>query len=190
MSDTRKISEGLNLMYVGNIIIIAAALCTLLAMLMPFLVILTSLAIIVGGVVCLVGLVKLRNEHGDYMNALIACVLGIVFNLFSRGDSAFANFMSLANMICTLFETYFVIRGTNSFLRERGCLIEVAMGDKAWRWQLISAVAGVVAGILTAVTLFAAPGLSIVLVLGNLVVSIAALVFYLSYLRAGVAALS
>ncbi len=36
MSDTRKISEGLNLMYVGNIIIIAAALCTLLAMLMPF----------------------------------------------------------------------------------------------------------------------------------------------------------
>ena len=188
MSDTRKISEGLNLMYVGNIIIIAAALCTLLALLMPFLVILTSLMIIIGGVVCLVGLV--RNEHGDYMNALIACVLGIVFGLFSNGDSAFANFMSLGNMICTLFETYFVIRGTNSFLRERGCLIEVAMGDKAWRWQLISVVAGVVAGILTAVTLFAAPGLSIVLVLGNLVVSIAALVFYLSYLRAGVAALS
>ena len=190
MSDTRKISEGLNLMYVGNIIIIAAALCTLLALLMPFLVILTSLMIIIGGVVCLVGLVKLRNEHGDYMNALIACVLGIVFNLFSRGDSAFANFMSIANTICTLLEVYFVIRGTNSFLRERGCLIELAMGDKAWRWQLISAVAGVVAGILTAVTLFAAPGLSIVLVLGNLVVSIAALVFYLSYLRAGVAALS
>ena len=190
MGNTRKISEGLNLMYVGNIVIIAAALCTLLAMLMPFLVILTSLAIIVGGVVCLVGLVKLRNEHGDYMNALIACVLGIVFHLFSRGDSAFANFMSIANTICTLLEVYFVIRGTNSFLRERGCLMEVAMGDKAWRWQLISAVASVAVGVLAAVMVFVAPGLIIVLVLGNLVVSIAALVFYLSYLRAGVAALS
>ncbi|MCI9672715.1 MAG: hypothetical protein HFF49_14470 [Lawsonibacter sp.] len=190
MGNTRKISEGLNLMYVGNIIIIAAALCTLLAMLMPFLVILTSLAIIVGGVVCLVGLVKLRNEHGDYMNALIACVLGIVFNLFSRGDSAFANFMSIANTICTLLEVYFVIRGTNSFLRERGCLMEVAMGDKAWRWQLISAVAGVAAAILVAVMVFVAPGMIIVLVLGSLVVSIAALVFYLSYLKAGAGALS
>ena len=190
MNDTRKISEGLNLMYVGNIIIIAAALCTLLALLMPFLVILTSLVIIVGGVVCLVGLVKLRNEHGDYMNALIACVLGIVFNLFSRGDSAFANFMSIANTICTLLEVYFVIRGTNSFLRERGCLMEVAMGDKAWRWQLISAVAGVAAAILAAVMVFVAPGLIIVLVLGSLVVSIAALVFYLSYLKAGAGALS
>lgn len=190
MGNTRKISEGLNLMYVGNIIIIAAALCTLLALLMPFLVILTSLAIIVGGVVCLVGLVKLRNEHGDYMNALIACVLGIVFNLFSRGDSAFANFMSIANTICTLFEVYFVIRGTNSFLRERGCLMEVAMGDKAWRWQLISAVASVTVGVLAAVMVFVAPGLIIVLVLGNLVVSIAALVFYLSYLKTSAGALS
>lgn len=98
--------------------------------------------------------------------------------------------MSLANTICALLETYFVIRGTNSFLQERGCLMEVAMGDKAWRWTLISAVAGVAAAVLAAVSLFAAPGLSIVLVLGALGVSIAALVFYLSYLKAGAAALS
>ena len=64
------------------------------------------------------------------------------------------------------------------------------MGDKAWRWTLISAVAGVAAAVLAAVSLFAAPGLSIVLVLGALGVSIAALVFYLSYLKAGAAALS
>lgn len=117
-------------------------------------------------------------------------MLGIVFHLFSRGDSAFANFMSIANTICTLLEVYFVIRGTNSFLRERGCLMEVAMGDKAWRWQLISAVASVTVGVLAAVMVFVAPGLSIVLVLGNLVVSIAALVFYLSYLKTSAGALS
>ena len=37
---------------------------------------------------------------------------------------------------------------------------------------------------------FVAPGMIIVLVLGSLVVSIAALVFYLSYLKAGAGALS
>lgn len=64
------------------------------------------------------------------------------------------------------------------------------MGDKAWRWQLISAVASVTVGLLAAVMVFVAPGLIIVLVLGNLVVSIAALVFYLSYLKAGAGVLS
>lgn len=190
MRDTRKISEGLNLMYVGNMIAIVSALCMLLTFIILPLVILTSIAAFIGGVVCLVGLAKLRNEHEDYMSALMACVLGIVFGLLSNNESVFGSLMSLANTICALLETYFVIRGTNSFLQERGCLMEVAMGDKAWRWRLISAVASVVAAVLAAVSLFAAPGLSIVLVLGVLGVSIAALVFYLFYLKAGAAALS
>ena len=190
MRDTGKISEGLNLMYVGNMIAIVSALCTLLTFIILPLLILTSIAAFIGGVVCLVGLAKLRNEHEDYMSALMACVLGIVFGLLSNNESVFGSLMNLANTICTLLEVYFVIRGTNSFLQERGCLMEVAMGDKAWRWTLISAVAGVAAAVLAAVSLFAAPGLSIVLVLGALGVSIAALVFYLSYLKAGAAALS
>ena len=63
------------------------------------------------------------------------------------------------------------------------------MGDRAWKWQLISAVVGVAVGVLAALALFLAPVLSIVLVLGALVVEVAALVFYLSYLKASVAAL-
>lgn len=190
MGDSGRISGGLHLIYIGSLIAIVSMVCAAVVLLVPLLALLLVFVGFVGGVVSLVGLAMLRNEHGDYMNALVACVLGIVFGLLSGGDDAFATFMNLGRTICALLQVYFVVRGTNSFLRERGCLIEVAMGDKAWRWQLISVVAGVVAGILTAVTLFAAPGLSIVLVLGNLVVSIAALVFYLSYLRAGVAALS
>lgn len=189
VGNTRKISEGLNLMYVGNIIAIAATLCTLLALLAPFLAIITGIAVLVGGVVSLVGLAKLRNEHTDYMSALVACVLGIVFGLLSNNKSAFGSLMDMANSICCLLQAYFVIRGTNSFLRDRGCLTEVSMGDKAWRWQLISAVASVAVAVAAAVTLFAAPGLSIVLVLGILVVSIIALVFYLSYLKASAAVL-
>ena len=89
MRDTGKISEGLNLMYVGNMIAIVSALCTLLTFIILPLVILTSIAAFIGGVVCLVGLAKLRNEHEDYMSALMACVLGIVFGLLSNNESVF-----------------------------------------------------------------------------------------------------
>lgn len=185
MGDTRRISEGLNLMYVGNIIVIVAALCTLLALLMPFLAIITGIVILLGGVVCLVGLVKLRNEHEDYMSALVVCILGIVFGLLSNNESVFGSMMSLARSICNLLQVYFVIRGTNSFLRGRGCLTEVSMGDKAWNWELISTVVSVAAAVLALVLL----PLGLILAVVNIVVSIAALVFYLSYLKAGAAAL-
>ena len=185
MGNTTKISEGLHLMYIGSIITIVAALCTLLALLVPLLAIITGIAVLVGGVVCLVGLVKLRNEHEDYMSALMACILGIVFGLLSNNESTFGSLMDLANSICSLLRIYFVIRGTNSFLRERGCLMEVAMGDKAWRWQLISIVVSVAAVVLALVLL----PLAFILVIVNLVVSIVALVFYLSYLKASAGAL-
>ena len=186
MGDTRRISEGLNLMYVGNIIAIAASLCTLLALLVPFLVLMTGIAILVGGVICLVGLAKLRNEHGDYMNALVACILGIIFGLLSNNESVFGSMMDLAQSICSLIQIYFVIRGTNNFLRIRGYLTEESMGDRAWKWELIS----VVVSVATAVLAFVLLPLAFILAIVNMVVSIAALVFYLSYLRAGVAALS
>lgn len=185
MGDTRRISEGLNLMYVGNIIAIVAALCTLLALLAPPLVFITGIAVLVGGVVCMVGLVKLRNEHGDYISALMACIFGIVFGLLSNNESVFGSMMGLAQSVCSLVQVYFVVRGTNSFLQSRGCLTEVSMGDRAWKWELISIVVSVAAVVLAFVLL----PLAFMLVIVNLVVSIAALVFYLSYLKAGAAAL-
>jgi hypothetical protein len=186
MGDTRRISEGLNLMYVGNIIAIAASLCTLLALLVPFLVLMTGIAILVGGVICLVGLAKLRNEHGDYMNALVACILGIIFGLLSNNESVFGSMMDLAQSICSLIQIYFVIRGTNNFLRIRGYLTEESMGDRAWKWELIS----VVVSVATAVLAFVLLPLAFILAIVNMVVSIAALVFYLSYLKASAGALS
>ena len=186
MGDTRRISEGLNLMYVGNIIAIAASLCTLLALLVPFLVLMTGIAILVGGVICLVGLAKLRNEHGDYMNALVACILGIIFGLLSNNESVFGSMMDLAQSICSLIQIYFVIRGTNNFLRIRGYLTEESMGDRAWKWELIS----VVVSVATAVLAFVLLPLAFILAIVNMVVSIAALVFYLSYLKASAGVLS
>ena len=130
-----------------------------------------------------------RTPMSSYMSALVACVLGIVFGLLANNESTFGSLMDLANSICSLLQAYFIIRGTNSFLRDRGYLTEVSMGDKAWRWQLISAVASVAVTVLAAVTFFVTPALSVVLMLGVLIVSIIALVFYLSYLKASAGAL-
>jgi len=146
----------------------------------------TGIAILVGGVICLVGLAKLRNEHGDYMNALVACILGIIFGLLSNNESVFGSMMDLAQSICSLIQIYFVIRGTNNFLRIRGYLTEESMGDRAWKWELIS----VVVSVATAVLAFVLLPLAFILAIVNMVVSIAALVFYLSYLKASAGALS
>lgn len=185
MRDIKRVAEGLNLMYVGNIIAIAAALCTLLALLLPFLALLTTIAIFIGGVVSLVGLFMLRDEHPAYMSALMACVLGIVASLLSNNESAFGSMMSLAQSIFGLLQVYFVIRGTNCFLEVRERAAEVAMGDRAWKWELASGIIGV---IVTVTVLILLP-LALILSVASIIVSIAALVFYLSYLKASIAAL-
>ena len=185
MGNTKKISEGLHLIYTGNMIAIVSLLGILLVFLMPLLALVIAFVALLGGIVSLVGLAKLRNEHTDYMSALVACVLGIVFGLLANNESTFGSLMDLANSICSLLRIYFVIRGTNSFLRDRGCLTEMSMGDKAWRWQLISIVVSVAAVVLALVLL----PLAFILVIVNLVVSIVALVFYLSYLKASAGAL-
>lgn len=185
MKDIKRVAEGLNLMYVGNIIAIAAALCTLLALLLPFLAFLTMIAIFVGGVVSLVGLFMLRDEHPSYMSALMACILGIVASLLSNNESTVGIIMSLARSIFSLLQVYFVIRGTNCFLEVRERSTEVAMGDRAWKWELASSIISVIA----AVTAFILLPLALILSVAGIIVSIAALVFYLSYLKASIAAL-
>lgn len=185
MRDIKRVAEGLNLMYVGNIIAIAAALCTLLALLLPFLGLLTVIAIFIGGVVSLVGLFMLHDEHPDYMNALMACVLGIVASLLSNNESAFGSMMRLAQSIFGLLEVYFVIRGTNCFLEVRERAAEVAMGGRAWKWQLAASIISVIA----AVTVLILPPLALILSVAGLIANVAALVFYLSYLKASITAL-
>ena len=185
MRDIKRVTEGLNLMYTGNIITIAAALCTLLALLLPFLALLTVIAIFIGGVVSLVGLFMMRDEHPAYMNALMACILGIVASLLSNNESTFGIMMNLARSIFSLLLVYFVIRGTNCFLEVRERSTEVAMGDRAWKWQLASSIISVI----SAVTVLLLPPLALILSVAGLIVSIAALVFYLSYLKASIAAL-
>ena len=186
-----KVAQSLRLMYVGNIIIIASILCTILAWIIPPLLFLVSLAVLGGTVISLVGLVKLRNEHQAYRNAVITLVIVFVVGLFANDETIFGALMSMAQDICNLLMTYFVIKGTNAVLQSRGAAGQMELGKKAWRWQLISFGAAFLSGGITLLCLLLSGSLldspSLILplisVFASLAISLVALVYYLRYLK-------
>ena len=186
-----KVAQSLRLMYVGNMIIIASILCTILAWIIPPLLFLVSMAVLGGTVISLVGLVKLRNEHQAYRNAVITLVIVFVVGLFANDETIFGALMSMAQDICNLLMTYFVIKGTNAVLQSRGAAGQMELGKKAWRWQLISFGAAFLSGGITLLCLLLSGSLldspSLILplisVFASLAISLVALVYYLRYLK-------
>ncbi len=194
MGDPKRVSKGLDLIYKANVVVIASSICLVLSVFLlpilgPLAVVVTvglAIAVLIGGLMSLVGLVDMRNEHSHFMKALILCAIGIVLSLLARGDSIFATVMGLAQTGCSLAQTYFLIEGTQFFLSERKCFEEQEKGGKAWQWALGTAVAGVVFTFCSAAIFVLAGVLAIV----NLVVAIVAFVHMQSYLKASSAALS
>ena len=186
-----KVAQSLRLMYVGNIIIIASILCTILAWIIPPLVFLVAMAVLGGTVISLVGLVKLRNEHQAYRNAVITLVIVFVVGLFANDETIFGALMSMAQDICNLLMTYFVIKGTNAVLQSKGAAGQMELGKRAWRWQLISFGAAFLSGGITLLCLLLSGSLldspSLILplisVFASLAISLVALVYYLRYLK-------
>ena len=186
-----KVAQSLRLMYVGNMIIIASILCTILAWIIPPLIFLVSMAVLGGTVISLVGLVKLRSEHQAYRNAVITLVIVFVVGLFANDETIFGALMSMAQDICNLLMTYFVIKGTNAVLQSRGAAGQMELGKKAWRWQLISFGAAFLSGGITLLCLLRSGSLldspSLILplisVFASLAISLVALVYYLRYLK-------
>ena len=186
-----KVAQSLRLMYVGNIIIIASILCTILAWIIPPLVFLVSMAVLGGTVFSLVGLVKLRSEHQAYRNAVITLVIVFVVGLFANDETIFGALMSMAQDICNLLMTYFVIKGTNAVLQSKGAAGQMELGKKAWRWQFISFGAAFLSGGITLLCLLRSGSLldspSLILplisVFASLAISLVALVYYLRYLK-------
>ena len=186
-----KVAQSLRLMYVGNMIIIASILCTILAWIIPPLVFLVAMAVLGGTVISLVGLVKLRNEHQAYRNAVITLVIVFVVGLFANDETIFGALMSMAQDICNLLMTYFVIKGTNAVLQSRGAAGQMELGKRAWRWQLISFGAAFLSGGITLLCLLLSGSLldspSLILplisVFASLAISLVALVYYLRYLK-------
>ena len=108
-----KVAQSLRLMYVGNIIIIASILCTILAWIIPPLVFLVSMAVLGGTVISLVGLVKLRSEHRAYRNAVITLVIVFVVGLFANVPS----FLNITLLVYHIMKRCQADDGSHSFHR-------------------------------------------------------------------------
>lgn len=167
--------DGLRLMYRGNLIAVIAALCIFVPVINLF----ALVAIIVGGVMEIIGLIKVRNLHSDYMSAVIAMIAGFVVGLFANDESSFGSILDAANGIIGLFQYYFVIRATNSLLREAGREDVAAEGDKAWKMELMVTILGIgctlAAFVLVPVAAIGA--------LFAVILSIVSLIIYMGYLK-------
>lgn len=82
--------SGLNLMYIGQIVVLIGVFGGIFLLLIPGLSILGLLGLLagaVGAVISIVGQFKLRNEHPDYMTAFILLVVAFILNLISKNTA-------------------------------------------------------------------------------------------------------
>ena len=166
--------SNLKLMYRGEFILAISMLFVIIPLINLFAV----LAALVGAIMSVVGMVKLRNEHPDYMNAVIALVINFIAGLFDGGEGGFSSLMGVISSVAGLFMVYFVIRATNQLLREIGAEAAASAGDKAWKYQIGATITSIVCSVLSLV-LFP---LALVFVIISIVVALAALVYYVRYL--------
>lgn len=178
--------NGLNLMYIGELAAIIGLFVGLLILFLPGAVglsLLILLAALVGAIVGVVGLARLRGEHGDYMTALILLVVGVICNLISKNATgALSVIMDFAGSVLALVRVYLVVRATNTFLAMAGRTDLEAEGRRAFYALVASTVVAVVIGALTQVLSDSLGGLIVLLVIISMV-TIAGEAFYLIYLK-------
>ncbi len=104
--DRQKVKSSLGLMFWGNIV----ALCGVIP-------IVGVIAVLVGGVMELVALMKLRTQSEKYNNAFTFTIIGIILSLFTGGDGLWGMAMQLLYGLATLGATYYVCMATEECVR-------------------------------------------------------------------------
>ena len=126
-------------------------------------------------------LLKLRSLHPDYQNAFLAFLVGIPLILLGNGEGAFAEAMGIGGSIASLMQTYFIIRGTDSFLEELGRDEVITKGKIAWRLMVLNSGISIVTGFMA----LSGIGEMILIAVASLLVGIVSCVFYMQYLKQG-----
>ena len=120
----------------------AISLVSLCLLFFPVINLAAAIAVLVAAVIGIIGLVSLRHEHPDYMNAVYCWLGSILIGLFQNSMTSSALPYSLVEIVSTALSVgviYFVIRATDSFLIPLGREDAIALGGKALRCQVIMA---------------------------------------------------
>jgi hypothetical protein len=165
-------SQGLKLVFYGQIVMIIGMVLWLVPLV-------GSLLIIVGGVLDIMGLSKASEYNSGYQTALILSIVNIVVSVVSRfaGDGVLGTLLSIVSTVVGLGVIYYVVTATCELLHTVGAEDIEAKGKTVWNINLVCAVLGVVMDVLMLV-----PILNILAAVGAVIVLIVALVGYVLYL--------
>ena len=157
-----------------------------------FLTLLSTVAMIVGEIIYLVGLYGLRNVQPEYRTAfqcwLVSFVLNLISSLAGEG-SLIASILDLATTVLNLMVLWLVLTATNRLMEEISREDVVQRGRTVWILNLISTVCAVVVAL---IPIEAATGaaLALTISLAALAVSVVAGFWYLGYLGRAATALT
>ena len=205
MEQRKAAARKLRQMWQGNVVLMAATIfmvVMLVIMLMnaaadPFtmyvrggleftlvLTLLSSLAMIVGTIIYLVGLYGLRNVQPEYRMAFQCWLVSVVLNLIAEllgEESLIASALDLVTTVLNLVVLWLVLTATNRLMEEIGREDVVRRGRTVWILNVVSTVCYVVVA-LVPMDAGAGAAIALVITLVTLVVSVVASFWYLGYL--------
>lgn len=101
--DTEKVKSGIGLLFWGNIV----ALFT-------FIPLLGLAALVVGTVMEIMGIWKLKDQEENYNTAFLLLIAGFVVGLFAQGDGMFGTVMSWIQSLVSCATTYLICTGCSN----------------------------------------------------------------------------
>ena len=157
-----------------------------------FLTLLSTVAMIVGEIIYLVGLYGLRNIQPEYRTAFQCWLVSFVLNLISSlvgEESLISSALDLAGTVLNLVVLWLVLQATNRLMEEISRDDVIQRGRTVWILNLISTVCAVVVAL---IPIEAATGaaLALTISLAALAVSVVAGFWYLGYLGRAATALT
>lgn len=213
MEQRRLASQKLRQMWQGNLVIMVSVIfmvVMVVIMLMSvmtnplamyvggglgftlFLTLLSTVAMIVGEIIYLVGLYGLRNIQPEYRTAFQCWLVSFVLNLISSlvgEESLISSALDLAVTVLNLVVLWLVLQATNRLMEEISRDDVIQRGRTVWILNLISTVCAVVVAL---IPIKAATGaaLALTISLAALAVSVVADFWYLGYLGRAATALT
>lgn len=157
-----------------------------------FLTLLSTVAMIVGEIIYLVGLYGLRNIQPEYRTAfqcwLVSFVLNLISSLAGEG-SLIASILDLATTVLNLVVLWLVLQATNRLMEEISRDDVIQWGRTVWILNLISTVCAVVVALIP-IEVATGAALALTISLAALAVSVVADFWYLGYLGRAATALT
>ena len=177
----RILKDKLDTLYGCNV---AAAAC-LVAAIIPFVNIIAVIVALGAAVIVFFTMLKLKDMHDDYHTAFMLSIINVAVNLIgSLMGGGVEVVLDITVSLIGLAQTYYIIRATNYFLEEMACNEVCERGHAAFRFYLVSHVIDIAVLLLGALLGRSGAGLTLVVALISLVVSIIGMIAYIKYLGA------